>query len=147
MIANLLSKELYIPQLNATEKYSIIDEMIEKLDTAGRLSDKAALTQAVLAREAEFSTAIGMGIAIPHGKSKGVTTPSLVFARSAQGADFESMDDEPSFLFFLIAVPADGGEEHLKVLSTLSRKLMHTQVRQDLMNATHYDDIIAILEG
>lgn len=147
MIVNLLSEALYIPQLKSTEKYSIIDEMIEKLDTAGRLSDKEALKQAVLAREAEFSTAIGMGIAIPHGKSSGVIMPSLVFARSAQGADFDAMDDEPSFLFFLIAVPIDSAEEHLKVLSALSRKLMHAQVREKLMNATQYNDIIAILEG
>ncbi len=146
MLTNLFSESLYIPELQGTQKEQIIDELIEKLDTAGRLSDKSALRAAVLKREADFSTAIGMGVAIPHGKSHGVNFPSLVFARSLQGVDFDAMDEEPSYLFFLIAVPEDGGEEHLKVLSTLSRKLMHQEVRQSLMQATTYEEIIAILE-
>lgn len=146
MISNLMTEALYIPELSAQEKYAVIDEMIEKLDTAGRLSDKMALREAVLKREAEFSTAIGMGIAIPHGKSPGVKFPSLVFARSSQGIDFEAMDDAPSYLFFLIAVSEDGGEEHLRVLSTLSRKLMHQELRQKLMQATTYREVLTILE-
>ena len=145
MISELLSKELYIETLRAKTKEEAINEMVNCLELNGKLNDKAKYAEAVFHRESEFSTGIGMGVAIPHGKSSGVKTPSLVFARSKEGVDFESMDDEPAFLFFLVAVPEDGGDEHLKILSTLSRKLMHQSVRDELMQAQSYEDIIRIL--
>lgn len=145
MISELLTKELYIEKLAATNKKEAIDEMVQRLEDSGKLIDKAKYVKAVYHREEEFSTGIGMGVAIPHGKSSGVKTPSLVFAKSPSGLDFESMDDEPAFLFFLVAVPEDGGDEHLKILSTLSRKLMHQAVRDELMAAENYDDVIRIL--
>lgn len=145
MIDQLLTQDLYISDLKATTKKEVFEEMINKLDASGKLYDKQSYTQAVLKREEEFSTAIGMGVAIPHGKSAGVKTPSLVFARSQAGVDFEAMDDELSFLFFLVAVPEEGGDEHLKILSTLSRKLMHESVRNALMSAKTYEEIIQIL--
>jgi PTS system nitrogen regulatory IIA component len=146
MIQELFTRELFIPSLAATTKQEAIEEMVAKLDQAGLLNDKITYLQAVLHREAEYSTGIGMGVAIPHGKSGGVTTPGLVFARSQAGVDFDSMDDLPTFLFFLIAVPEESADTHLKVLSSLSRKLMHQDVRDALMKADSYDAIIQILE-
>lgn len=146
MIHELFTKELFMPSLAATTKQEAIEEMVAKLDQAGLLIDKTAYLQAVLHREAEYSTGIGMGVAIPHGKSSGVATPGLVFARSQAGVDFDAMDDLPTFLFFLIAVPEESADTHLKVLSSLSRKLMHQDVRDALMKADSYDAIIQILE-
>ena len=145
MIKELLTEELYIESLKASNKKDAILEMVEKLDQSGKLVDKALYTEAVFHRESEFSTGIGMGIAIPHGKSSGVKTPSLVFARSKEGVDFDAMDEKPSFLFFLVAVPEESGDEHLKILSTISRKLMHEDVRNNLMQASSYEAVIEIL--
>ena len=145
MIKDLLSEELYIESLKASNKKEAILEMIDKLEQSGKLVDRALYTEAVFNRESEFSTGIGMGIAIPHGKSSGVKTPSLVFARSKEGVDFDSMDEKPSFLFFLVAVPEESGDEHLKILSTISRKLMHEDVRNNLMQASDYATVIEIL--
>ncbi len=146
MIQELFTPQLFIPALKATTKQEAIEEMVAKLDQAGLLNDKSAYLKAVLHREAEFSTGIGMGVAIPHGKSSGVTSPGLVFARSQAGVDFESMDEKPTFLLFLVAVPETSADTHLKVLSTLSRKLMHQDVREALMKADSYEAIIQILE-
>lgn len=146
MIQELFTKNLFVPELKATTKQEAIVEMVDVLDGAGLLNDKGAYLQAVLDREGEYSTGIGMGVAIPHGKSKGVSTPSLVFARSQGGVDFDSMDEKPSYLLFLVAVPEDSADTHLKVLSSLSRKLMHQEVRDSLMNADSYEAIVQILE-
>lgn len=145
MISTLFTPNLFIANLQASTKAEAIAEMVAKLDQEGLLLDKSAYHQAVLAREAEYSTGIGMGVAIPHGKSNGVKTPALVFARSEAGVDFEAMDDQPSYLLFLVAVPEDSADTHLKVLSSLSRKLMHQDVRDALMKAETYDAIIQIL--
>lgn len=145
MINELLTKELFVENLEASSKEEAINKMIDVLDQTGKLVDKEKYAKAVFHREAEFSTGIGMGVAIPHGKSDGVKAPALVFARSKDGIDFESMDDAPAYLFFLVAVPEAGGDEHLKILSTLSRKLMHQSTRDELMNAATYEDVISIL--
>ncbi len=145
MIETLFSPALFIPALKATQKNDAIAEMVQKLDQEGLLLDREAYHQAVLHRESEYSTGIGMGVAIPHGKSKGVKAPALVFARSEAGVEFDAMDGKPSFLLFMVAVPEDSADTHLKVLSSLSRKLMHQEVRDALMKADSYDAIIQIL--
>ncbi len=145
MIQELFTKDLMIDALKATTKDEVIKEMVEQLDTAGKLINKAAFLDAVFAREAEYSTGIGMGIAIPHGKSKGVKVPSLVFARSEAGVDYESMDGEPAYLFFMVAVPESANEDHLKILGLLSRKLMHKETREQLMAAESYEKVIEII--
>ncbi len=145
MINELFTEDLMIDALSATSKEDAIKEMVEQLDTAGKLINKQAFLDAVLAREAEYSTGIGMGIAIPHGKSSGVKEPALVFARSEAGVDYESMDGAPAHLFFMVAVPESANEEHLKILGLLSRKLMHKEVREKLMAAAGYDEIMEII--
>jgi PTS system fructose-specific IIA component len=78
---------------------------------------------------------VGFGIGIPHAKTSAVTRPSVVFARSEEGIDFDAMDDEPAHLLFMLIVPEEGGEEHLEILSSLSRALMHEEVRESLRAA------------
>lgn len=146
MISTVFTKELMIKELKATSKNDVIKEMVELLDQEGKLSNKDDYYTAVLKREEEFSTGIGMGVAIPHGKSSGVQEAALVFARSKNGVDYESMDGQPAHLFFLIAVPEGANDEHLKILSTLSRKLMHSDVRESLMNAESYEEVIEIVQ-
>lgn len=145
-ITELLSVNQIKLELTSKTKEAVIKEMVKILDENGKLLDKDKYIQAVIDREKEFSTGIGMGIAIPHGKSSGVKEPALVFGRSMDGIDYESMDDEPAQLFFLIAVPEESSNEHLKILSQISRKLMHKELRESLMKASSAEEIITLLQ-
>jgi len=145
-ITELLSVNLIKLELSSKTKEDVIKEMVTILDENGKLLDVDKYLQAVLDREKEFSTGIGMGIAIPHGKSSGVKEPALVFGRSAVGIDYQSMDDELAHIFFLIAVPEESSNEHLKILGQISRKLMHKELRDSLMKAVSAEEIITLLE-
>jgi len=145
-ITELLNVNLIKLELNSKTKEDVIKEMVNLLDEDGKLLDKDKYTKAVTDREKEFSTGIGMGIAIPHGKSSGVKEAALVFGRSTEGIDYQSMDDELAHIFFLIAVPEESSNEHLKILSQISRKLMHKELRESLMNASSPEEIITLLQ-
>lgn len=145
-ITELLTVKQIKLDLNSKTKQDVIIEMVKVLDENDRLTDKDKYLQAVLDREKDFSTGIGMGIAIPHGKSCGVKEPALVFGRSIDGIDYQSMDDEPAHLFFLIAVPEESSNEHLKIISQISRKLMHKELREKLMEASSPEEVITLLE-
>jgi len=145
-ITELLSVNLIKLELNSKTKEDVINEMVNILDENGKLLDKDIYLKAVLDREKEFSTGIGMGIAIPHGKSSGVKEPALIFGRSVDGIDYQSMDDELAHIFFLIAVPEESSNEHLKILSQISRKLMHKELRDSLMKASSAEEIITLLD-
>ena len=145
-LTELLTVKQIKLELTSKTKEDVIIEMVKILDENNRLIDKDKYLKAVIDREKEFSTGIGMGIAIPHGKSSGVKEPALVFGRSIQGIDYESMDDEPAHLFFLIAVPEESSNEHLKILSQISRKLMHKELREKLMKTSRAEEVITLLE-
>ena len=144
-ITELLNVNLIKLELSSKNKKDVIKEMVGILDDNGKLLDSNKYMQAVIDRESEFSTGIGMGIAIPHGKSSGVKEAALVFGRSVDGIYYESMDDEPAHIFFLIAVPEESSNEHLKILSQISRKLMHKELRDSLMSASNAEEIINLL--
>ncbi|MBU3114024.1 PTS sugar transporter subunit IIA [Clostridium lacusfryxellense] len=145
-ITELLNVNLIKLELTSKTKEDVIIEMAKMLDEDGKLLDIDKYIKAVMDREKEFSTGIGMGIAIPHGKSSGVKEPALLFGRSTAGIDYKSMDDELSHLFFLIAVPEESSNEHLKILSQISRKLMHKELRDSLMQANSPEEIITLLQ-
>jgi len=132
--------------LKASDKVSAIKELIDILYANGRISSKTELYKAIMEREAQATTGIGMGIAIPHCKSLAVKKPSIAFGRSERGVDFQSLDGELAYLFFLIAVPEDAADEHLRLLSQLSRKLVHQEVRQKLMEASSEEEVLKILQ-
>jgi len=142
-IQDLLSASRVKFDLQSSTKPEVIDELIEILAADDKLSDKAQYKAAVLHREKEFSTGIGMGIAIPHAKDKSVKEAALTLGISKKGIDYESTDGTDAHLFFLIAVPSESNDIHLQVLSFISRKLMHESVRDSLMAATTYDEVIA----
>lgn len=145
-IKDMFSKERVCLQLGAENKLEAIDELIDILVKDGKINDKETFRKAVLKREEEFSTGIGMGIAIPHGKSDSVNEAAIVFGKSNQGIDYGSMDDKPAHLFFLIAVPQDSNDIHLRALSQISRKLMHTDVRNAIMNSSNFEEFIKVFE-
>jgi fructose-specific phosphotransferase system IIA component len=143
---DMFSKARVCFNLKATTKNEALDELIELLVKDGKLTNKGEFKEAVLKREEEFSTGIGMGIAIPHGKSSAVIEASMVFGKSEKGIDYQSMDDEPAHLFFLIAVPQDSNDVHLRALSEISRKLMHSEVRNQLLQAESFEELINVFD-
>lgn len=145
-ITDLLSRDTIKLNLESTTKSEVLVELAKILDTAGKLNQFDEFLDAVQARENEFSTGIGKGIAIPHAKTDAVKIPSLVFAKSNEGIDFDSADEKDSHLFFLIAVPEKSSNEHLKILSKLSRSLMHDELRESLMKATSKEEILDLLD-
>lgn len=140
---DILREDVMILDLKATSKEAVLDEMITILAQDGAISDVATFKAAILKREAEGTTGIGDGIAIPHGKSIAVTKPTVVFGRSVKGIDFASLDGQPAQLFFMIAAPADSADEHLKILSNLSVQLMKPEVRDALVHATTTKEVQA----
>ncbi|WP_135819818.1 PTS sugar transporter subunit IIA [Halostella litorea] len=123
------------------EKRDAIEFLLDLLVDAGRVDDRDAALSALLAREEETTTGVGKGIGIPHAKTDAVSRPSVAFARSEAGVDFGSMDGEPATLLFMILVPESGAEDHLSILSSLSRALMHDEVREALHAAGDAEDV------
>ncbi len=141
-LQDLLSASRVKFNLESNTKANVINELIDILHNDGKLSDKNKYREAVLRREKEFSTGIGMGIAIPHAKDSSVKEAALTFGISKSGIDYEALDGTSAHLFFLIAVPDNSNDVHLKLLSYISRKLMHEEVRDRLMSAKTYDDVL-----
>ena len=132
--------------IKSTDKASVIKELLETMDHDDRIDDLDALYQDVWEREQLTTTGIGLKIGLPHAKSKHIQTPSVVFGRSTQGIDFDSLDGEKAHLFFLICIPYDGANLHLKVLAMLSRSLLHESFREELMHATSDQEVLNILQ-
>ncbi|WP_077624858.1 PTS fructose transporter subunit IIABC [Sediminibacillus massiliensis] len=146
-ITDLLKKDTIILDLQSTSKSEVIDELVTKLDEAGRLNDKQGYKQAILDRESQSTTGIGEGIAIPHAKTAAVKTPAIVFGRSKQGVDYEALDGAPSHLFFMIAASEGANQTHLETLSRLSTFLMDNNFRQKLEAANSEEEVIDIINA
>ena len=120
------------PPANKTDA---IEFLLDLIADNGRVTDREAALDSLREREKEATTGVGMEIGIPHAKTSAVEEPSIAFGRSEEGIDFDAMDDKPARLLFMILVPEEGGEEHLQILSALSRALMHEDVRETLLAA------------
>ncbi|PHK49931.1 fructose-specific PTS transporter subunit EIIC [Staphylococcus edaphicus] len=123
-----------------------IDQMVNQLDNYHYISDKLKLKDDVLKREAQSTTAIGMNVAIPHAKSVAVKKPIVAVLNNKAGVNWDSIDGTLPKIVFLIAVPSDNSETHLKLLQRLSRALMDDDLRQNLINATQTNEIYDILK-
>lgn len=117
-----------IMDLKATTKNEVIDEMVHNLFVKGIIDDEELYKKDILKREAESSTGMGEGIAIPHAHDTAVKKPAVMFARSVNGVDYRSMDGQPAHLFFMIAAPEGGDNTHLQALAALSQVLMNPDV-------------------
>jgi len=135
-ITDIMSNEAIMLNEVASTKEGLIEDSIQCLAKTGMITDKDGFKKVIYARESESTTGIGMGVAIPHGKSTYVLKPTLTFVRSQAGVNWNSLDGKPAHLIFMIAVPEDSqGDTHLKILQRLSRKLMDDDFRQALMEA------------
>ncbi len=145
-ITELLQTNTVIVDLTAKTKAEVIDELVEKLYTAGKLADKEAYKEAIWARESQSTTGIGEGIAIPHAKTKAVKTPAIAFGRSKEGIDYEALDGQPSHLFFMIAASEGANNTHLETLSRLSGFLIDMEFRNKLLHANTAEEIMKIVD-
>lgn len=144
-ITDLLTADTIELNLNSNSKEAVIDELIRKLDKAGKLQDPKMFKEAILIREAQSTTGIGEGIAIPHAKTSAVKTPAIVFGRSKSGIDYKALDGQPSHLFFMIAASEGANNAHLKTLSRLSSFLMDKKFRKKLEMALNIDDVLSAI--
>ncbi|KRN75948.1 PTS fructose transporter subunit IIABC [Weissella minor] len=140
-INDLLLPQTMILDLQATTKLAAFKEMISVLYQQGRITDPDTFLSGILAREEQTTTGLGDGIAIPHAKNSAVKTPTIVFARSQQGVDYEALDGQPVKLLFMIAVPDTASNTHLEALASLSRYLLQDGFTDKLLTASSPDEI------
>jgi fructose-specific phosphotransferase system IIA component len=132
--------------LTSTNKQDVISELAHLMNEQGYVNNLEGLIEDVKKREALDSTGIGLKIALPHAKTPFIDQPSVVFGRSDEGVSFESLDGQRAHLFFLICIPEDGVNLHLKVLAMLSRSLIHESFRNELLNAKTPQEVMDILK-
>ena len=145
-IVDLLKKQSIDLNAAVADKTAAIGHLVDLMEAGGNLNNKELYKERVLAREAEGSTGIGEGIAIPHAKTEAVNEPGLASMIVRDGVDYESLDDEPAHLFFMFAAPAGGADVHLEVLSRLSRMLMDDDFRDALMQAKTPEEYLSTID-
>jgi fructose PTS system EIIBC or EIIC component len=146
-LTDITSEFLIETDLAGTTRDDVMDELIAKFDASGVLSSKEEFKQAILNREEQSSTGLGMNIAIPHGKSAAVKHPAVAFGIKREGVDWKSLDGTSAKLIFMIAVPEKAaGDAHLKILQMLSRKLMDEDFRNQLLQTKTKAEAYKLLE-
>nr|WP_206442282.1 fructose-specific PTS transporter subunit EIIC [Streptomyces boncukensis] len=146
VLSGYLTEQTVKERLSAGDKEAAIREMAELLARSGRVSDTEELTRAALAREAEGTTGLGEEIAVPHAKTDAVSAPVVGFARAPEGVEWGALDGTRAKLVFMISVPEEAaGDEHLRILALLSRKLMDPAFRQRLLDAQDRAAVMAVL--
>ena len=145
-IMDFLNEKAVCANLKAQDKEGAIRELVDMLFKAGVIKDKEELINTLLAREALGSTGIGQGIGIPHGKTNKVKDLVAAFGLSRKGVNFDSLDGEPVYIFFLLVAPEESAGPHLKALARISRLLKDKYFRDLLKDAKDEKAIIKILK-
>ena len=146
-IQDLLQKNAMILSLNATNKADAISEMVQKLVDTGYVTDFDTFKDGILAREALTTTGLGEGIAMPHSKNAAVKEAVVLFAKKDGGLDYESLDGQPTDLFFMIAAPDGANDTHLAALAELSKYLMKDGFADSLRTTTTADQVLATFDA
>ncbi|WP_436669320.1 PTS sugar transporter subunit IIA [Paenibacillus kandeliae] len=145
-LTDILTPQSIVFQLAGDTQDDIIDELIDVLDREDILTSKSQFKQAILEREQESSTGIGMNVAMPHGKSDAVKQPRIVFGMKREGVNWNSADGTEVRLIFMIAAPIEGeSDAHLKLLQMLSRKLMDDSFRERLLSVQSNQEAYEVL--
>ena len=148
-IMDFLSKKAILPDIKSTKKEEVLKELVDALIGAEEIEKRCRnkLIDALMTRESLGSTAIGQGIAIPHAKSDCVDKLIAAFGLSRKGVDFDSLDAEPAYIFFLLVAPQDSAGPHLKALARISRLLKDKYFRDSLRACTDDKSILKIIAG
>ncbi len=144
-IIDLLTPRCVLPDLHATNKRGVLEELAAPLVHGPEELSLPAVLEVLMDRERLGSTGIGDNVAIPHGKLPQISQLLLAFGRSLKGVDFDSMDGKPTHLFFLLLAPVNSAGLHLKALAKISRMLMSQGFRDSLMKAVGADDLFRLI--
>ncbi len=145
-IIELLDENSILPDMAATTKLGVLEELAATLVPGIDGLDLDTVVEVLMERERLGSTGIGDNVAIPHGKLPNLSGLKLAFGRSVKGVNFDSMDGKPSQLFFLLLAPVNSAGLHLKALAKISRMLMSAAFRESLMQAPQRQDIYQLLK-
>ncbi|MCK4028869.1 PTS fructose transporter subunit IIABC [Streptococcus iners] len=145
-IQDVLKKDVMLLDLQATSKEAVIDEMIASLVEKGYVTDFDVFKTGIMNREAQTTTGLGDGIAMPHAKNAAVKEATVLFAKSNKGVDYASLDGQPTDLFFMIAAPEGANDTHLAALAELSKYLMKAGFADRLRAATNPEEVIAVFD-
>ncbi|MGO0040767.1 PTS fructose transporter subunit IIABC [Streptococcus suis] len=145
-IQDVLRKDVMLLDLQATSKEAVIDEMIASLVDKGYVTDFDVFKTGIMNREAQTTTGLGDGIAMPHAKNAAVKEATVLFAKSNKGVDYASLDGQPTDLFFMIAAPEGANDTHLAALAELSKYLMKAGFADRLRAATNPEEVIAVFD-
>jgi mannitol/fructose-specific phosphotransferase system IIA component (Ntr-type) len=144
-VTDFLEIEAVIPEMRATDKASALQELVDRLAEHYKVGDTKRLLEVIQAREDICSTAIGEGVAIPHGKFPGLKRVFGAFSRSSKGIDFDSQDGQLTHLFFLLVTPEDSTSEHLNALARVSRLIKDRSLRERLMEVETPEEIMQVI--
>ena len=146
-IQDVLNKNVMLFDLQATDKEGVINEMVQSLVDNGVVTDFDTFKAGIMNREAQTSTGLGDGIAMPHSKNEAVKEATVLFAKSNKGVDYASLDGQPTDLFFMIAAPEGANDTHLAALAELSKYLMKPGFADKLRQANTPDQVIAVFDA
>lgn len=145
-LLDILSSECVKAPLEGADKRAVINELVDVLAAAGRVQDADALKEAVWTREQTRTTGIGHGLAIPHGKSAGMTSLAMAIGKPAEPMDFEAVDGKPVHLVVLLASPPDRTSDHIQALARISRLMTMDDFRESIYRAETAAEIWELLE-
>ena len=146
-LLDILSPRSVLVGLQGETKEEIIKELVGSLESGAVVTDREKVLQAVIEREKIMSTGIGDGIAIPHGKSDAVTRLAAALGIHKRGVDFEALDGEPAYVFFLLVSPANVSGPHIKALARISRLLKNDDFKKRLISAADAAEIMRLIEA
>ena len=146
-IQDVLNKNVMLFDLQATDKEGVINEMVQSLLDNGVVTDFETFKAGIMNREAQTSTGLGDGIAMPHSKNEAVKEATVLFAKSNKGVDYASLDGQPTDLFFMIAAPEGANDTHLAALAELSKYLMKPGFADKLRQASTPEQVIAAFDA
>jgi PTS system nitrogen regulatory IIA component len=144
-LSEIFKPQLIISNLKAHDKKGVLEELSQVITEQNPSLNKRSLLQVLLERERLGSTGIGDGIALPHGKLKELSNLLISFGRSIDGLDFDSIDEQPAYLFFLLLAPVNSAGMHLTALAKISRMLKDANFRQRLMGAKSRKEIYKVI--
>lgn len=147
-ISKVIKKDIIFLNLDAASRENAIRAMVDKMAESGYVVDRKRYLAAIAEREKQGTTGVGFGVAIPHGKSDGVVSPCVAYARLASPVEWASFDGKPVKSVFLIGVPKkNAGDEHLRILIALSKKILQEEFRDALDRAETADEILRVFES
>jgi mannitol/fructose-specific phosphotransferase system IIA component (Ntr-type) len=144
-IQDILQKNAIILNLEAADKTNLLIQMAQYLASLYDLKDKDMVVQKILDREAEMSTGIGFGIAIPHARIEGIETVLMVAARHVKGIEFNAIDEQPVHLIFMMLSPPSTTSPYTQILSSLSRIMSYEEIRKSLIETDSPDSFLSVI--